>query len=41
MTADVFKKIIDAELSRINRLTTVSNIVLTVEFPNKEYRFGD
>lgn len=37
MTADVFKKIIDAELSRINRLTAVSNIVLTVEFPNKEY----
>jgi len=38
MTADVFKQIVDAELSRILRLNTVSNIVFNVEMSNgKEY----
>lgn len=38
MTADIFKQIVDAELSRILRLTTVSNIVFNVEMSNgKEY----
>ena len=38
MTADVFKQIVDAELSRILRLTTVSNIVFNVEMnTGKEY----
>lgn len=38
MTADVFKQIVDAELSRILRLNTVSNIVFNVKMSNdKEY----
>lgn len=38
MTADVFKQIVDAELSRILRLNTVSNIVFNVEMnTGKEY----